>query len=211
MPIKSYYLVLGVSPEESSSGIRSAFRELAKRYHPDHGGPGSEERFREITEAYDVLSDPRRRRLYDLSLREPDARADTAAEDLRSRPTRSVAWPEAEPLRGRPSPRDFASFAAEMSEPLDLEVVLSPEEARSGAVVSVPLPVLLKCPYCGGSTRRSWVSCIACAGRGLFVTEERFQIELPPHLATGATLDVPLARWGVTYGRLRMHVEIASA
>jgi len=67
MPEKDYYKVLGVSPEASTEEIRRAYRKLAKKYHPDrHGGSkASEEKFKEITEAHQVLSDPARRRQYD--------------------------------------------------------------------------------------------------------------------------------------------------
>ena len=65
---KSYYLTLGVSRNESSHGIREAFRELAQRYHPDRIGPARLHFFQEILEAYHVLADPVRRSEYDRSL-----------------------------------------------------------------------------------------------------------------------------------------------
>lgn len=62
-----YYRVLGVPRQASQKEIQSAFRRLARRYHPDvnPGDPGAERRFKEISEAHDVLSDPAKRRLYD--------------------------------------------------------------------------------------------------------------------------------------------------
>src|ERR1700720_573242 len=59
-----YYKVLGVSPETTEKEITRAYRKLAKQYHPD-ANPGSEERFKEIAAAYDVLGDPQRRKEYD--------------------------------------------------------------------------------------------------------------------------------------------------
>jgi curved DNA-binding protein CbpA len=56
---------LGVSPDVDEKGIRSAYRNLAKRYHPDAGDGSSAEAFRAIQDAYDVLSDPVKRREYD--------------------------------------------------------------------------------------------------------------------------------------------------
>jgi DnaJ-class molecular chaperone len=49
--------------------VRSAYRTLARRYHPDAGEGSSVERFRQVVEAYEILNDPAHRRLYDLSLR----------------------------------------------------------------------------------------------------------------------------------------------
>lgn len=61
MAAKNYYMVLGVSRQESARGIQEAFRSLAKRYHPDRTGPQGTAAFQDIVEAYQVLSDPARR------------------------------------------------------------------------------------------------------------------------------------------------------
>ena len=61
---KDYYKVLGVPQDVSEDGLRRAYRKLAKQHHPD-ANPGSEERFKEVSAAYDVLSDPARRKEYD--------------------------------------------------------------------------------------------------------------------------------------------------
>src|SRR4029434_857361 len=68
MALKDYYLLLGISRRESPSGIRKAFRDLARRHHPDHAGPAGTPLFRDVVEAYRVLSDPQRRREYDAEL-----------------------------------------------------------------------------------------------------------------------------------------------
>ncbi len=63
MANKNYYDVLGVKKSASAEEIKKAFRKLAQKYHPDAGG--DEERFKEINEAYEVLSDPQKRKEYD--------------------------------------------------------------------------------------------------------------------------------------------------
>lgn len=60
---KDYYKTLNVDKNTTKKEIKKAYRELAKEYHPDHGG--NEERFKEINEAYDVLSDDKKRSEYD--------------------------------------------------------------------------------------------------------------------------------------------------
>jgi curved DNA-binding protein len=63
---RDYYDVLGVARNASSEDIQRTYRKLAREYHPDvNKDPGAEERFKEVAEAYDVLSDPDTRRRYD--------------------------------------------------------------------------------------------------------------------------------------------------
>lgn len=63
---KDYYEILGINPDTSKQDIKKAYRKLALKYHPDKSKePGTEERFKEISEAYAVLSDPEKRQKYD--------------------------------------------------------------------------------------------------------------------------------------------------
>src|ERR1700691_1844269 len=61
---KDYYKVMGVSDTATDKEIGKAYRKLAKQYHPD-ANPGSEDRFKEISAAFDVLGDPAKRKEYD--------------------------------------------------------------------------------------------------------------------------------------------------
>src|SRR3954463_9563137 len=66
--MRDYYDVLGVSADAGADEIKRAYRQLARRYHPDISGADPGAAFKELARAYDILRDPSRRRDYDASL-----------------------------------------------------------------------------------------------------------------------------------------------
>lgn len=63
---KDYYDILGIKKSASEDEIKKAYRKQALKYHPDKNkSPGAEDKFKEIAEAYDVLSDPKKKDIYD--------------------------------------------------------------------------------------------------------------------------------------------------
>jgi molecular chaperone DnaJ len=66
-----YYAILNLSPQANSEDIKRAFRRLARQFHPDVAGEGSRERFEQIYQAYQVLSNPEERRRYDAQRHSP--------------------------------------------------------------------------------------------------------------------------------------------
>ena len=63
---KDYYRMLGIAKGASEEDIKKAYRKMALKYHPDKNkSPGAEEKFKEIAEAYDVLSDSKKKEVYD--------------------------------------------------------------------------------------------------------------------------------------------------
>jgi len=62
--MKDYYKILGVNKNASDKEIKKAYRELSKKYHPDVN-PQGETKFKEVTEAYEILSDENKRKDYD--------------------------------------------------------------------------------------------------------------------------------------------------
>ena len=120
-----YYVVLGIAEDADDETIRSAFRALARRYHPDVGAGSSPVEFQRAREAYETLADPERRRRYDRQLRSARARPVVVREVVVSRPFAEplLSWrrssfdaPRAWMTGTRPSPFDelieevFASF-----------------------------------------------------------------------------------------------------
>src|SRR5512132_1928537 len=66
-PKHEYYETLGVPTNASADDVRKAYRKLARKYHPDHNprDKSSEDRFKNVQEAYDILGDPKKRQMYD--------------------------------------------------------------------------------------------------------------------------------------------------
>jgi DnaJ-class molecular chaperone len=146
---RSYYTVLGVPRDESPLGIRAAYRDRARRLHPDVAGAGSAPAFREVTEAFEVLSDPERRLAYDGMLDEEagvPARGRTAIArtPLRREPITIIGEPDGvrpsfEALRDR-FERNFTGVAvpkSERAEALRRSRSSSPPP-RPGAAASSP-------------------------------------------------------------------------
>ena len=73
MVTRNYYSTLGLTPDSSAEEIKKVYRKLAMQYHPDRNGGNreSEERLKEINEAYQILGDEEKRRRYDLQYRQP--------------------------------------------------------------------------------------------------------------------------------------------
>src|SRR5262249_28585422 len=80
MAKEDFYKILGVKRDAKPEEIKKAYRRLARKYHPDvnPGDKGSEERFKQMSEAFDVLSDPKKRAVYDQFGQYSDNLADAA-------------------------------------------------------------------------------------------------------------------------------------
>src|SRR6201988_2031652 len=105
---KDYYETLGVKKSASTEDIRKAFRKLARKYHPDvnPGDKSAEEKFKTISEANEVLSDPKKRKIYDQVGFYSD-NIDPAAAEAYARGGGSASRPGAQ---GHGVPFDFGGF-----------------------------------------------------------------------------------------------------
>ena len=210
MAAKDYYFILGIPRSASGRSIRSAFHALAKKLHPDHAGPGSEEAFRDVVEAYEVLSDPARREEYNVLLRGAGARAEPLMQH--AEPFAEVRSPVATGDRfGRLLDALFHGLGfgsgSARARAHRFDVVLTNEEARVGTVVPVTISLPEPCPRCTGS-EWPWF-CPRCGGRGWAWNWRSVEIPVPPGVGTGETLDYSLWPAGVQdqLVRLRIHVR----
>ena len=136
-----YYAVLGIKRGEGAAGIRRAFRRLVARYHPDCADEEQTCRFQEVVEAYRVLSDPSQRHAYDEVGRAPRPPPLLLFRDFHA--------PESEirEVSDRWN-RNFTEIGvpkAERLRPLELDIILTADEAQQGTAVSISVPALRRC------------------------------------------------------------------
>jgi molecular chaperone DnaJ len=169
-----YYTVLGVERTATDADIKRAFRKLAQQWHPDvNTEPGAAERFKEINEAYQVLSDPQRRQTYDMFGRAGlggdggpgfDPNAFGSFSDIFDAFFGGAAAGAAR--RGHP--------AAGADLRYDLRITF--EEAVHGTEKEIEFPAYTRCDTCGGNGAAPGtepVTCDNCGGRGEIRTTRR--------------------------------------
>jgi len=170
---RDYYEILGVLPTASQREIQRAFRRLALLHHPDHNphDTTSEEKFKEIAEAYGILNNPQKRNSYD----ERTASAAGAVDEFRraGEGTFSGATPSNELLRD--VFRDILGYPirsrqkGERGEDLRYHLSISFEDAALGRQVEINVPSYTLCPSCQGPRTRPnslFKQCPRCKGKG---------------------------------------------
>lgn len=183
---RDYYEVLGIPRNATQEEIKKAYRRLARKYHPDFNkDPDAQEKFKEINEAYQVLSDPEKRKLYDqyghsAFSAQPGGEAYQEVifqnmgdlfeelfkgfgfEDIFEKASRGRRREAKRPIKG---------------EDIYYTVELTLEEAYRGTVISIPLVREVVCAVCGGSgydKSKGEKVCPTCGGRGEVVHRQFF-------------------------------------
>jgi molecular chaperone DnaJ len=217
---RDFYEVLGVSKSASQDEIKKAYRELARKWHPDRNpdDPDAEERFKEIQQAYDALSDPEKRKQYDAGGRLGGFGAG--------------GFP---PSGGFPGGGGFTADLGDIfssffggrgrqqgpreqrGRDLETEVRLSFDQAMHGTQIAVSVPTTGPCPTCGGNGAKPGSSprvCPRCEGTGIDAQSQGlFSISQPcPECGgQGSVIDDPCPTCsgsGITQETKRYRVNI---
>jgi molecular chaperone DnaJ len=174
-----YYKILGVGKNASDAEIKKSYRKLARQYHPDHnaGDVKAEERFKEISAAYDVLSDTDKRKAYDRGGNPLGGFAggfDPSAFGGGLGDIFSNLFGAATGAGGRGGANRAGGVRGarpqQRGRDLETEVSLSFDQAVNGAQVPLAVPTSQPCPTCSGTGAKPGTSprvCPVCEGRGL--------------------------------------------
>jgi molecular chaperone DnaJ len=176
MSKRDYYEVLGVAKDASSADIKKAYRRMAMKYHPDRnqGDTSTLEKFKEAQEAYEILSNPEKRPMYD---RHGHAGVDPQAQggfgggadfgDIFGDVFGDIFG------GGRGGGRRASSRGSDLRYTLEIDL----EEAVRGTEVKITVPTYASCKPCGGSGAKkgsSPVPCSACGGIGQVRMQQGF-------------------------------------
>lgn len=174
---KNYYDILGVSKTASDDEIKKAYRKLARKYHPDVcKEDAAESKFKDIAEAYDVLSDPDKRKRYDTF--------GTIDEEAFNPYSAGGFNPGFNPFEAM-FRNGFSGFGGgrpkARGEDLKIKVSVSLSDVYNGAHKKVKVNKDCTCPYChgSGSENNETITCPTCGGSGMYrnVTQTPFGVQ----------------------------------
>ncbi|MFZ5634737.1 MAG: DnaJ C-terminal domain-containing protein [Bacillota bacterium] len=199
---QDYYEILGVGRNATEKEIKAAYRKLARQWHPDlHTGKDkamAEEKFKQINEAYEVLSDPEKRAKYDRL-----GSNWRAGQDFRPPPdmgdfqfytgTGAGGFSDFfEILFGGGSPFGRTARAARRGplrgQDVESELELTLEEAYRGGEKSLQLSTREVCPVCGGDGYNNNSFCNRCGGTGLTSETKTLSVKIPPGVRDGSRI-----------------------
>jgi DnaJ-class molecular chaperone len=205
MNYKDYYAVLGVPKGAAEKDIKSAYRKLARKWHPDQNPDNikaAEEKFKEISEAYEVLGDPEKRKKYD-ALGSDWQRAARQAEQQRQY-HRTYTDSDFSGFdfgnsgaAGSAGPSGFSDFFdmffsgigrrqsasstnfTQRGQDLETTIELSLRDVYDGGKKAVALQVEDLCPNCGGTGISNGRLCPQCNGTGRNLVTKKFEVSIP--------------------------------
>jgi molecular chaperone DnaJ len=204
MASKDYYQVLGLNRNASEKEIKQAYRRLARKHHPDlnPGDKSAEARFKEMNAAYEVLSNPEKRKKYDQF----GDQWEYADQFAKGGGEQGMRWDAGKggtafeygdvsglgdifsSLFGDAGMGSRIRRGPQRGQDLESPVEISLEEAYHGSKRVIQLQVTEPCTACGGTGRVGNRVCTMCSGSGGKVTPRRLEVKIPPGVKDGSRI-----------------------
>ena len=214
MNYKDYYAVLGVPKGAAEKDIKSAYRKLARKWHPDQNPDNvkeAEEKFKEISEAYEVLGDSEKRKKYDV-LGSDWQRAARQAEQQRQYRRSSTGYGNQDVhfdfntggVGAGAGPSGFSDFFdmffsgigrrgattqtggfTQRGQDLETTIELGLRDVYDGGKKAVSLQVEDTCPRCHGTGTDQGRICPQCNGTGRVLVTKKFEVSIPKGMGDG--------------------------
>lgn len=214
----NYYEILGVTPESDIAEIKSAYRKLARKFHPDVNPQGAR-KFKEISKAYDTLSDETKRKQYDTL--NGIFKAEAPQEEPEPKKSQNKAPRKNTEKNYKNFSKMFESlFQTPKQEPpkpingedINTDVTISLADAVHGAERTINVVHTVLCPRCKGRKFVNGAKCTVCSGSGEYSQHKRISVKIPPNVKNGAKLRLKGeggdGKFGGKNGDLYLHIQV---
>ena len=205
--MKNYYSILGVTPDSTDAEIKRAYRTLARKFHPDINPDGAE-KFKDVSEAYETLSNPKKRMQYDtingfFKSAQKEEKTFTSSQKAHDEYKKSNPEPPKKPKKNY----DFSKKINKILKDLNKKAKKEEKIVKNGEDITEEISVTLKevsegservvnvmhtssCPHCKGRKFINGAECHLCGGSGEKNEHKKINVKIPAGIKNGAKLRI---------------------
>ncbi len=201
--MKNFYSILGVTPDSSDAEIKSAYRKLARKFHPDIN-PNGAEQFKDICKAYETLSDKKKRIQYDTlnGFFKTNKEKQFTSSEKADQEYKKTAQPKEE---SKAKNEEFSKKINDIFEEFGKKTKSKPvrgkdiyenlaitiKEAVNGTTRTVNVLHTSECPHCKGRKFINGSFCTVCNGSGEKSEHKKISVKIPKNVKNGTKLRIP--------------------
>ncbi len=205
--MKNLYSILGVTPDSTAEEIKSAYRSLARKYHPDVNSEGAA-KFKDITEAYEILSDHKKKLHYDtingfFKTQKKEEKQYTSSQKAKEEYVKTKPSEESKNKTKKPDihknlndilkgfgKNNNKKETAQNGEDITEEVLITMQEAIEGTSKIINILHAQTCPHCKGRKFINGIECDLCNGTGEKSELKKITLKIPAGVKNGTKLRI---------------------